>query len=308
MARPDMAALTAWSDQLAALAEHTAASVVAVHVGRHESVSGTLWRPNVIVTAAHALRRSHDITLTLPDGSNVVASLAGADGSTDLAVLRIDGANVVPIEARDAAAVRTGHWVMAVARNAEGIVTVDQGLIGRTGDAWQTWRGGRIDRLLRLDGALGASFAGAPIIAADGAAIGVGTPALARGFGIVVPTSTVNRVADELLAKGRIARGYFGIGTQPVELPSALVKQLELNDGRGLLITSIAEDSPAAAAGLLIGDVLLEVDGHRVGDIDDLYAALGGDRIGRSIPATIVRAGARVEKRITVGERPRMHC
>jgi hypothetical protein len=82
MARPDMAALTAWSDQLAALADQTAASVVAVHVGRHESVSGTLWRPNVIVTAAHALRRSHDITLTLPDGSNVLASLAGADGST----------------------------------------------------------------------------------------------------------------------------------------------------------------------------------------------------------------------------------
>jgi S1-C subfamily serine protease len=308
MTRPDTAALAAWSDQLAGLAEYASASVVAVHLGRHESVSGTLWRPNAIVTAAHALRRSHDIRLTLPDASSAQASLAGADGSTDLAVLRIDGTNPVPIESRDAAAVKTGHWVMAVARNAEGAVTVDQGLIGRVGGAWQTWRGGRIDRLLRLDGALSASFAGAPIIAADGFAIGVGTPALARGFGIVVPTSTVNRVVDELLAKGRITRGYFGIGTQPVALPTALVNQLELDDGHGLLITSIAEDSPAAAAGLLIGDVLLDIDGHRVRDIDDLHAALGGDRVGRSITAAIVRAGARMEKSVTVGERPRMHC
>jgi S1-C subfamily serine protease len=86
------------------------------------------------------------------------------------------------------------------------------------------------------------------------------------------------------------------------------VKQLEFDDGRGLLITSIAEDSPAAEAGLLIGDVLLDIDGHRVSDIDDLLAALGGDRIGRSIGATIVRAGARMEQSVTVGERPRMHC
>jgi S1-C subfamily serine protease len=258
MARPDMAALTAWSDQLAALAEHTAASVVAVHVGRHESVSGTLWRPNVIVTAAHALRRSHDITLTLPDGSNVLASLAGADGSTaqpccgSTAQLADRRATPPPLEPG------TGSWrSRATPRRRDR----RSGLIGRTG-AWQTWRGGRIDRLLRLDGALGASFARAPIIAADGAAIGVGTPALARGFGIVVPTSTVNRVADKRSQgpdrarlfqhrRSRSAANRAGetTGTQRRPRPA---------------VTSIAEDSPAAAAGLLIGDVLLEIDGHRV--------------------------------------------
>ncbi len=308
MNRPDTVALSTWSNQLAALVEQVAASVVAIHVGRRESVVGTVWRDGVIVTAAHALGRAHDIALTLPDGARATAQLAGADGATDLAALRVDNLTALPLTSSDAAAVKAGHWVMAVARNARNDVTVDHGLIARAGDAWQTWRGGRIDRLLRLDGALAASFAGAPIVNAEGSAIGIGTPALARGYGIAIPTSTVNRVLDELLANGRITRGWFGVSTQTVELAETQAKKLALADPHGALLTSIAEDSPAAQGGLLLGDILIEIDGHRVTDTESVQAALAATRIGQRVTTSIVRAGQRVATDVVVGERPRLHC
>jgi hypothetical protein len=171
-------------------------------VGRHESVSGTSVAPDVIVTAAHALRRSRHQA----DAARRVerlASLAGADGSTDLAVLRTDGTNAVPIESRDAAAVRTRHWVMAKSRATRRLRDRRSGLIARVGGAWQTWRGGGIDGCCGWTGALGADVA--PDHRADGFAAAWYTGACAW-FGIVVPTSTVNRVADELLARADHAR------------------------------------------------------------------------------------------------------
>ena len=172
--------LHAWSERIADLVENLGRHVIAVHVGRHESVTGLIWRAGTVVTVAHALPRASDISLTLPDGASVKAQLAGADGSTDLAVLRIDEEKLEPVREVDDAAVRTGNWVLAVARGGHGDLAVDHGLIGRVGPAWQTWRGGRIDRLIRLDGGLGAGFSGAPVADARGKVIGIGTSALAR--------------------------------------------------------------------------------------------------------------------------------
>jgi S1-C subfamily serine protease len=304
--------LQAWSDQIANLVEALGRHVVAVHVGRHETVSGVLWRAGTVVTVAHALPRSNDITLTLPDGTSTKAQLAGADGSTDLAVLRIDDTKPEPVKFADDSVVRTGHWVLAVARGGHGDVAVDHGLVGRAGPAWQTWRGGRIDRLIRLDGGLGAGFSGAPIADARGQVIGIGTSALSRGYGVVIPASTINRVAEVLLAKGRVARGYLGIGTQPVTLASPplaeLAQKLQLDPAQGLLISSIAEGGPAEQAGWLIGDILLELDQHKVSDLDTLQAALGGDRVGKLVRASVARGGVLVESSVTVGERPRRQC
>jgi serine protease Do len=301
-----------WSEQIADLAESLGRHVVAVHVGRHETVTGLLWRAGAVVTVAHALPRASDITLVLPGGTHVKGQLAGADGSTDLAVLRIDDDKLDPVNPVDDAIVRTGNWVLAVARGGHGDVAVDHGLIGRVGPAWQTWRGGRIDRLIRLDGALAAGFSGAPIADARGHVIGIATSALARGYGIVIPAKTINRVSEELLAKGRIARGYLGIGTQPVALASPplaeLARKLQLDPAQGLLISSIAEGGPAEKAGWLIGDILLELDGHKVSDLDTLQAALGSDCVGKELGASLARGGAQVESMVTVGERPRRHC
>jgi S1-C subfamily serine protease len=304
--------LQAWSDRIADLVEAIGRHVVAVHVGRHETVTGVIWRAGTVVTVAHALPRSTDISLSLPGGASAKAQLAGADGSTDLAVLRIDDDKLEPVTQVDDASVRTGNWVVAVARGGHGDVAVDHGLIGRVGSSWQTWRGGRIDRLIRLDGGLGAGFSGAPIADARGRVIGIGTSALARGYGIVIPATTISRVSEELLAKGRIARGYLGIGTQPVALASPplaeLARKMNLDPAQGLLISSIAEGGPAEKAGWLIGDILLELGGQKVSDLDTLQAALGGDHVGKQLPAAVARGGVLVESAVTVGERPRRHC
>lgn len=304
--------LQAWSEQIAGLVETLGRHVVAVHVGRHETVSGVISRTGTVVTVAHALPRASDLTLTLPDGTTTKGQLAGADGSTDLAVLRIDDAKLEPVAFADETGVRTGHWVIAVARGSHGDLAVDHGLIGRAGPAWQTWRGGRIDRLIRLDGGLGAGFSGAPIADARGRVIGIGTSALARGYGVVIPASTINRVSEVLLTRGRIPRGYLGIGTQPVTLASpplaALAEKLHLEPAQGLLISSIAEGGPAEKAGWLIGDILLELGEHKVSDLDTLQAALGSDRVGKELRASVARGGVLVESAVTVGERPRRHC
>lgn len=304
--------LQAWSDQIATLVESIGRHVVAVHVGRHETVSGVLWRDGVVVTVAHALPRAADLALTLADGRSAKAQLAGADGSTDLAVLRLDANSIPPVSFDGDAAVRTGHWVMAVARGGHGDLAVDHGLVGRAGPAWQTWRGGHIDRLLRLDGGLAAGFSGAPVADARGRVIGIATSALARGYGIVIPATTLERVATVLLEKGRIARGYLGISTQPVSLASPplaeLAQKLALDPPQGLLISGIAEDGPADKAGWLIGDILLELGDRKVNDADTLQAALASDHVGKQVAAKVARGGVLVESAVTVGERPRRHC
>jgi S1-C subfamily serine protease len=299
--------LLAFSDRIADLVETIGRHVVAVHVGRHETVSGVVWRDGAVVTVAHALRRGA-ATLTLPDATQAKAELAGIDGSTDLAVLRLEDAQLAAAPVGDAATVRTGHWVVAVGRGGHGDLAADQGIVGRTGPAWQTWRGGRIDRLIRLDGGLNPGFSGAPIADARGQVIGIGTAALARGYGIVIPASTVHRVAEALLSKGRVGGGYLGIGTQPVELPAAVAQKLQLDSPHGLLITGIAEGSPAEQAGWLIGDILLELGGRKIGDIESLYGALGSEQVGERVHAALARGGARIDTEVTVGERPRAHC
>ena len=296
------------SDNLADIVGRVGQSVVAVH-GRHRvPSSGVIWRHGVVVTAAHTIRREDGIEVTLADGRTVAAVLAGLDLGTDLAVLKLDGVDLDPVEAGDAHSLKPGHLALAVARTDELGISTDFGVIGSTGGAWRTWRGGQLDAFVRLDGGLRPGFSGAALADMHGQVVGICTSALMRGPGMVIPGVTVDRVSDELLAKGRISRGYLGVGTQQVRLPDAWVSKMNVSFSSGLLISSLAAGGPAEQAGVLIGDVLIELDGKPCRDMDDLYAALGSTSIGQQLQIALIRGGERQASSVTVGERPQRNA
>jgi S1-C subfamily serine protease len=258
--------------------------------------SGVLWRPGVVVTAEHALKREEEITVTLPDGRNIAAALAGKDAGTDLAVLKVDAADAGAANLGDGASLKPGHVVIALGRSSERGVNASLGVVSGISGAWRTWRSGHVDQLVRLDVALYPGFSGGPLVDVEGRVLGINTSGLSRVMPVAIPISTVNRVVEDLLEKGRVARGYMGLGMHPVRLP----------DGRtGVIVIDLQTDGPAGRAGLLIGDVLLQLNGAPITDTDDVHVNLGPASVGKKLKATIVRGGDDKEIEITVGERPK---
>jgi S1-C subfamily serine protease len=272
--------------------------------------SGVIWREGVLVSTNHTIRRDEDITVTLHDGREVPATLAGRDPATDLAVLRFEGGEesggVVLYETGDVAALRAGHLVLAAGRaHPSHGVTASFGILGAVGGEWRTWRGGEIGRLLRPDVSIFVGFSGGALLDAEGRIIGINTTGLARGAGLTIPAPTVTRVVESLLRHGRVARPYLGVGaTQRVPLPERLREQLNLPQASGLMLLSLEADGPADKAGLIIGDILLALDGAAVADSDDVQAALAGREVGASVTAKILRGGEVKEVSVTPGERP----
>jgi S1-C subfamily serine protease len=297
-------ALLALSNDMAGAVEAAGRSVVAVHARPRIPSSGVHWRRGVIVTADHTLRRDEEISVTLPDGGMIPAVLAGRDASTDLAVLTPQAAEFPVADIGDAAALRVGHVVLAVARPGERGVSASWGVISALGGPWRSWHGGQIDRFIRPDVSLYPGFSGGPLVDGHGRVMGINTSG-PRSTVLTIPPETINRVVAQLLEKGRIMRGYLGLGMQPVRLPESLKQALTLHGTSGIIIVAVEPSSPAEKAGLLIGDVLVALNGVPVGDIADVQALLGPERVGTVIGASIIRAGLLAERTIMIGERPR---
>jgi S1-C subfamily serine protease len=302
-------ALAAFSDGLAEAVARAARSVVAIHGRPRIPSSGVLWRAGVIVAANHTVKRDEEITIGLDGGAAVRASVAGRDPGTDLAVLRIDGGTVAEpagvAEIGDSAALRVGHFVLAVGRPGDEGVTASMGLVSAIGPAWRTWAGGQIDQFVRLDLSIYDGFSGGPLVDGRGRVVGINSSGLARGMALTVPSATVRRVVDQLLERGHVVRGYVGLGMQPVRLPPALRERAPDAGETGVMVVTVEAGGPADRAGVLLGDILVALDGTRVADTEDVQALLGPDRVGTRVVARLIRGGAPVEVTITVGERPR---
>jgi S1-C subfamily serine protease len=301
-ATPGAGTLAALSNDLADAVARVSRSVIAIHARRRIPSSGVIWRDGIVVTANHTITRDEDISVTLPDGSTTAAVLAGRDPSTDIAVLRLD-ATVAPAELAGDDQLQVGRLVLAIGRPGTQ-VTASLGIVSAVGGEWRTWRGGRIDRFVRLDLSVYDGFSGSPLV--DGAAqvLGLNTSGLSRAAALALPNTTVNRIVDELIHRGRIVRGYFGLAVQPVRLPESMRRQLGLDATVGLLIMSLESDGPANRAGLLLGDIITGLDGRDVSDPSDILAFLASEAIGKEVSFRIVRGGAGKTVPVTVGERP----
>jgi len=296
-----MDALQTLSNDLATAVERVAPSILTVNARPRLPSTGIHWRPGLVVTADHTVRAEDGISVTTGDGRAVAATLAGRDRGTDLAVLRVPEMTGAGAVLGDDATLRVGHMVLALGFGPR----ASWGVISALGPRWRSWRGGEIDRLVRLDLVMYPGFSGGPLVDAGGRVVGLNTSGLARESRLAVPAATVSRVVDEISRKGHVSRGYLGLGMQPVRLPEPLRALLGLPGDGGLIVVTVQPDGPAAHAGVLLGDVLVALDGVPVADLGDVQARLGGDRVGSTIAALVVRAGARAEVRITVGEQPR---
>ena len=298
--------LEALSTQLSDAVDRVAPSVVAIHARRRIPSSGIVWRDGVVVAAHHTVQRDEDVTVTLADGKEAQATVAGRDPGTDLVVLRLAAPLGAPAE-RAPDVPRVGQLVLAVGRPGDA-VTASMGVVSAVGPEWRTWQGGRIDRFVRLDLAIYDGFSGGPLVDALGRVLGLNTSGLSRSAGVAIPVTTVDRVAEQLLAGGRVRRGFLGVGTQPVRLPESLrARARALVDGAGdvaLMVVSLAPDGPAERAGLLLGDVLVGLDDHATADPADVIALLGGDVAGSTVQARVLRAGEPATVPIVVGEQP----
>ena len=295
--------LLSLSNEFAIAVDKAGQFTVAVNGRRRFSSSGVHWRSGIIVAADHAVKREEEITVTLPDDRTVPATLVGRDGSTDLVVLRVEVDQLPIAEIVDAAALKVGQWVLAVARSADSGVGASMGVISALGGAWRTWHGGQIDQLIRPDLTLYPGFSGGALITPQGRVVGINTSGY-RHMALTLPASTVDRVVDQLVNRGRIARGYLGVGMQPVQLPDRLKSELHLSESGGVIIVSVQAGSPADRAGILIGDILIALEAQSTPDIAAVHRMLDPDRIGKSLSAKLIRGGTVTEVAIVVGERP----
>jgi len=292
------------SDDLATAAMQSGESVITVFGRRRRPSSGIHWRAGIVVTADHTIQREQDISVVLPSKKRVEAKLAGRDPGTDLAVLKLDGGNAQVPAFDDPTKLKLANFVLALGRTRAGDLVASSGIIGGIGGEWRTWRGGRVDQSIRLALELYPGFSGGPLASAEGKVLGVNTSGLGRGRPITIPVATVNRTVDELLEKGYVARPYLGIAMQPVTIPESLAGNLKSSPSGGLMVLHVEASGPADKAGIVLGDVIVELEGNPALDIENIRELLASAKIGDSLLATVLRAGAPVELSVKLAERP----
>jgi S1-C subfamily serine protease len=292
--------LLAFSDDVAELVERAASSIVAVHGGGRWPSSGIHWRSGVIVTAEEVLERDENIKLTLPGGRVADASLAGRDPTTDVAVLRFqpDG---LPVATTAEAPLRAGQVVVAVG-NHDGAPLAALGIVAFAGGAWHSLRGGTIDSLIRLDLALSPAAEGGALVDLQDRVVGM-TVLGPRHRALSIPSSTVDRAVDQLLARGHVFRGYLGAGLQPMKQKRASNGSQSLGSRRGVLVVSVDPNGPAARAGILVGDIVTAWNGQPIERVREIMRLLGSESVGNTVDLALIRGGAPTTLRVVIGER-----
>ncbi|MEJ2734066.1 MAG: trypsin-like peptidase domain-containing protein [Anaerolineae bacterium] len=289
------------SKALAEMADRGGRGVVRVEARRRVPASGIVWSADgLVVTAHHIVRRDDNISLGLPDGQTVPATLVGRDPTTDLALLRAEATDLTPAAWAAPEGLRVGHIVLALGRPGR-TVQATLGIVSALGDEWRTPAGGKLDRYLQTDVVMYPGFSGGPLVDAAGQVLGLNTSALLRGVSLTVPAPTVRRVTEALQANGRMRRGFLGVGAQAVRLPETVARQV--GQDTGLLLVSVNPGSPAEKAGLHLGDTIVSLDNHPVRQMDDLLALLSAERVGVTTSVRIVRGGQVQEQSVVIGER-----
>ena len=290
------------SDALADAAETAGKATVLVNARRRMPASGIAYAADLILTADHVIEREEDIKVSLADGTEVSAKVAGRDAGSDVAVLKLERAAATVAEVTKGPA-RLGQIALVLGRPSKNGIEASLGTVSAIGGPIRTGRGGMLERYIRTDGISYPGFSGGPLVAADGTVLGLNTSGLASGAAVTIPADIAWKVAETLAKHGRIKRGYLGIRSQTVEIPNASRGALTREQDAGLLIVSVEKDSPASKGGLIVGDILIAVAGSPVLHHDELFAHLNGEVVGKSTSVEILRGGQPQTINVLIGER-----
>ncbi len=283
--------LSAFSSAVAELVRAAAPSVVSVK-SQHAQSSGFVWRAGLVVAAENALADDGAIEIVAHDGGSAPAELVGRDPSSDVALLRVPRADL-PQVPPSTSGPTVGALALVVAAR-DGAPAASLGIVSHAGPQWRSMRGGLIDARIELSAGLRCSSEGGLALDSEGRAFGMAVFGPRRRT-LVIPTATIDRVAAMLLAKGRVARGYLGLGLQPVKLDGG---------GGGLMAISVDANGPGSAAGVKQGDVIVAWNGETLRGVPHLMRLMGPDSVGTTVKLSLRRAGEPLELDVTIGERP----
>lgn len=267
------------------------------------SGSGFIFTPDgFILTNSHVVHRANKIQVTVSDGRKYEADLIGDDPDTDLAVIRINAPNLVPVHLGEAQKIRVGQLVVAIGNPYGFQYSVTAGVVSALGRSLRAQSGRLMDNVIQTDAALNPGNSGGPLVNSRGEVVGVNTAMILPAQGICFATSidTAKFVASRLIRDGKVSRSYIGLAGQNVPLPRRIVRYYNLAVESGILIVSFEMNSPARNAGLREGDILVAFDDHPTAGIDDLHKLLTEDRIGLSSSLVVIRG----TEKLTLEVRP----
>ncbi len=288
------------SNAMSAAAEKAGVSTVLVNARKRMPASGIAYAADLILTADHVVEQEDGISVILADGTRLAASLAGRDPGSDLALLRLERPAATPAQAAPEA--RVGQLALALGRPSTEGVEASLGVVSAVSGPVRTPRG-MLDRYIRTDTTPYPGFSGGPLVDAEGRVLGLNTSGFGHGALITIPAGIAWKVAGQLEKHGSIRRGYLGIRSQAVELSAVAQNSLKRDQAAGLLVIHMEQGSPAEAGGMLVGDILVAVNGHPTSDHDDLFLQLSGEVVGQAIPVEVLRGGEPKTLTVTVGSR-----
>ena len=297
--------LDAYSLAVTGVVERVGPAVVNVHMRRrthsrpgmapHEvegTASGVIITPDgFIVTNSHVVEGAAEIGISLPDGTEFTAELIGKDPATDSALLRVPGSGLPAARLGDSARLKAGQLVIAIGNPLGFQSTVTAGVVSALGRSLRSRSGRLIENIIQTDAALNPGNSGGPLVDSQGMVVGINTAIIqaAQGICFAIPVNTVRWVVTQLIREGRVVRGYLGISGQTIPLPTRVIRYYNLSCSSAVQVMGVAPGSPAGAAGLQQGDVIIFLNQRPVCGVDDIHRILTRDSIGQEMPVAVLK-------------------